>query len=77
VEVCFAIIGKAWTITTSELAGCILKDNVTFTMRKDGARGEHVDYGRARPYAPAQIADEAFPLARHCRDATGNPGDRS
>jgi hypothetical protein len=68
VEVCFPIIGKAWTITTSELAGCILEDNVTFTMRKDGdvaefrwwmpgldlhARGEHVDYGRARPYAPA------------------------
>jgi cytochrome P450 len=36
VEVRFPIIGKTWITTTSELAGRILKDSETFTMRKDG-----------------------------------------
>src|SRR5262249_49878626 len=36
VEVRFPIVGKTWITTTSELAGRVLKDNVTFTMRKDG-----------------------------------------
>jgi cytochrome P450 PksS len=36
VKVRFPIIGKTWITTTSELAGRVLKDNATFTMRKDG-----------------------------------------
>ena len=36
VDVRFPIIGKTWITTTSEMAGRVLKDNATFTMRKDG-----------------------------------------
>src|SRR4029450_4291499 len=36
VEVRFPIIGRTWIPTTSDLAGRVLKDNETFTMRKDG-----------------------------------------
>jgi cytochrome P450 PksS len=36
VEVRFPIIGRTWITTTSELAGRVLKDSATFTMRKDG-----------------------------------------
>jgi cytochrome P450 PksS len=36
VDVRFPIIGKTWITTTSEMAGRVLKDNETFTMRKDG-----------------------------------------
>jgi len=36
VEVRFPIIGKTWMTTTSEMAGRVLKDSETFTMRKDG-----------------------------------------
>jgi len=36
VEVRFPIIGRTWITTTSEMAGHVLKDSETFTMRKDG-----------------------------------------
>jgi cytochrome P450 len=36
IEVRFPIVGKTWITTTSELAGRVLKDSDTFTMRKDG-----------------------------------------
>ena len=36
VEVRFPIIGKTWITTTSDLAGRVLKDSETFTMRKNG-----------------------------------------
>jgi cytochrome P450 len=36
VEVKFPIIGKVWITTTYELAGRVLKDNATFTLRKNG-----------------------------------------
>ena len=36
VEVQFPIIGKVWITTTQELAGRVLKDGETFTLRKDG-----------------------------------------
>jgi cytochrome P450 len=36
VEVRFPIIGRVWITTTSEMAGRVLKDSETFTMRKDG-----------------------------------------
>jgi cytochrome P450 PksS len=36
VEVKFPIIGKVWITTTQELAGRVLKDGETFTLRKDG-----------------------------------------
>ena len=36
VEVRFPIVGKTWITTTSELAGRVLKDSDTFTMRKNG-----------------------------------------
>jgi hypothetical protein len=36
VEVRFLIIGRTWITTTAELAGRVLKDSETFTMRKDG-----------------------------------------
>src|SRR5262245_32473528 len=36
VEVRFPIIGRTWITTTSKLAGRVLKDSETFTMRKDG-----------------------------------------
>jgi cytochrome P450 len=37
VEVKFPIIGKVWITTTQDLAGRVLKDSETFTLRKDGA----------------------------------------
>lgn len=36
VEVHFPMVGKVWITTTSEMAGRVLKDSETFTMRKDG-----------------------------------------
>jgi cytochrome P450 PksS len=36
VRVNFPIVGKTWITTTSELAGRVLKDNATFTMRRGG-----------------------------------------
>ena len=36
VEVTFPIVGKVWVTTTYEAAGRVLKDNQTFTLRKDG-----------------------------------------
>jgi len=36
VEVKFPIVGKVWVTTTYEAAGRVLKDNQTFTLRKDG-----------------------------------------
>ena len=36
VEVRFPIVGKTWITTTSDLAGRVLKDSETFTMRKNG-----------------------------------------
>ena len=35
-QVRFPIVGKTWITTTNDLAGRVLKDNETFTMRKDG-----------------------------------------
>ena len=35
-EVRFPIVGKTWITTTSDLAGRVLKDSETFTMRKNG-----------------------------------------
>jgi cytochrome P450 PksS len=38
VEIRFPIVGKVWITTTQELAGRVLKDSETFTLRKhDGA----------------------------------------
>jgi cytochrome P450 len=37
VQVRFPIIGKTWITTTSDLAGRVLKDSETFTMRKEGS----------------------------------------
>ena len=36
VEVKFPIVGRVWITTTQELAGRVLKDSHTFTLRKDG-----------------------------------------
>jgi cytochrome P450 PksS len=36
VQVRFPIVGKTWITTTNDLAGRVLKDSETFTMRKDG-----------------------------------------
>jgi cytochrome P450 len=36
IEVRFPIVGKVWITTTQELAGRVLKDSETFTLRKDG-----------------------------------------
>jgi cytochrome P450 len=36
-EVRFPLIGRVWITTTHELAARVLKDNETFTIRKDGA----------------------------------------
>ena len=36
VEVRFPIVGKVWLTTNYELAGRVLKDSETFTLRKDG-----------------------------------------
>jgi cytochrome P450 PksS len=33
----FPIVGKVWITTTQDLAGRVLKDSETFTLRKDGA----------------------------------------
>lgn len=35
-EIKFPIIGKVWVTTTQELAGRVLKDSQTFTLRKEG-----------------------------------------
>lgn len=37
VQIKFPIIGRVWITTTQELAGRVLKDTETFTLRKDGA----------------------------------------
>jgi cytochrome P450 len=37
VEVRFPIVGKVWITTTHDLAGRVLKDSGTFTLRKDGS----------------------------------------
>jgi cytochrome P450 len=37
VQVRFPIIGKTWITTTSDLAGRVLKDSETFTMRRNGS----------------------------------------
>jgi len=36
VEIKFPIVGKVWITTTQEMAGRVLKDSVTFTLREDG-----------------------------------------
>ena len=36
VEIHFPIVGKVWITTTYELAGRVLKDSETFTLRKNG-----------------------------------------
>ena len=36
VQVHFPIVGKTWITTTNDLAGRVLKDSETFTMRKNG-----------------------------------------
>ncbi len=36
VEVKLPIVGTVWMTTTQEVAGQVLKDNATFTLRKDG-----------------------------------------
>jgi hypothetical protein len=53
VEVRFPIIGKTWITTTNDLAGHVLKDSETFTMRKNGrvaglAGGCQGGYARSR-----------------------------
>jgi cytochrome P450 len=35
IEVKFPIVGKVWITTTHELAGRVLKDSATFTLRKE------------------------------------------
>src|ERR1700752_3929569 len=35
VEIEFPLIGKTWTTTTQEMADRVLKDSVTFTIRRD------------------------------------------
>src|SRR5262245_20588088 len=37
VQVRFPIVGKTWITTSNEMTSRVLKDNATFTMRKDGA----------------------------------------
>jgi hypothetical protein len=39
VEVHFPIVGKTWITTTSDLAGRVLKDSDTFSMRSNGRVG--------------------------------------
>ena len=36
IEIKFPIIGRVWITTTQELAGRVLKESETFTLRKDG-----------------------------------------
>jgi len=36
VQVKFPIIGTVWMTTTQEMAGHVLKDGATFTLRKEG-----------------------------------------
>ena len=36
VEIRFPIVGRVWITTTQELAGRVLKDSATFTLRKNG-----------------------------------------
>jgi cytochrome P450 PksS len=36
IEIRFPIIGRVWITTTQELAGRVLKESATFTLRKDG-----------------------------------------
>jgi hypothetical protein len=36
VQIKFPIIGKVWITTTQEMAGRVLKDSKTFTLRKNG-----------------------------------------
>jgi hypothetical protein len=36
VEIRFPIVGKVWITTTQELAGRVLKESDTFSLRKEG-----------------------------------------
>src|SRR5215470_9846888 len=36
IQVRFPIVGKTWITTTNDLAGRVLKDSETFTMRQNG-----------------------------------------
>jgi predicted oxidoreductase len=84
VKVRFPIIGKTWITTTSDLAGRVLKDNETFTMRNNGnvagfAGGCQAGYARSRsaccPWTNRTIRVRAawstkLSPARHPRDGT-------
>ena len=66
VEVKFPIIGKVWATTTQQLADRILKDNATFTQRRDdgGVVAEPLPVPPKPCSDPAQIRNAAEILRR-------------
>jgi hypothetical protein len=67
IRIKFPIVGKVWITTNYEMAGRVLKDSGTFTLRKEGcrpslvdaahrpgARQQHAHHGRARPHKIAK-----------------------
>ena len=91
-QVHFPIIGKVWITTTSEVAGRVLKDSETFTLRKaDGSLGGIAWWLPPSMRAMAdnmltmdepdhtrlrQIVDEAFRQAGDPRHGAAHPGHR-
>jgi len=92
VEVKFPIVGKVWVTTTYEAAGRVLKDNQTFTLRKDGGVvagfrwwmprivgtlvNKHAHHGRAGPHAVAWHCRRSLPPPRHSRHGAAHPRHR-
>ena len=91
-EVKFPIVGRVWIATTQELAGRVLKDSETFSLRKNGgdarepalvdaghrwrARQQHADHGRAGPHPVAQHRRRSLSPPRHPRFGAAHSGHR-
>ena len=84
-------IGKVWITTTQELAGRVLKDSETFTLRKNGGafaglrwwmpalsarRQQHADHGRAGPHAPTRDRRRSLPPPRGPRHGAAHSRHR-
>jgi len=67
VEVRFPIIGRTRITATSELAGRVLKDSETFTMRKDG---------RCPPISSTRLCDVSQPVRPWSQGTTDVPSPR-
>jgi hypothetical protein len=91
VQTKFPIIGKVWITTTQEMAGRVLKDSQTFTLRKNGggpaglrwwmpptlrSLANNMLSGRTGPHAIAPNRRRGLSPPRHPRDGAAHPCPR-